>query len=77
MKSLLFEKFFHHFREFVERIREAGRVGSAAISKARIIGCDDVEPAGERRDQFPILMGRSRPTMQQNQLRISGSPASL
>lgn len=41
-----------------------------AVAKALIVGGNDVEPAGERRDQVAILVRRRWPAVEQNELGV-------
>src|SRR5262249_3984553 len=65
IESLLPQEFRRDFSELVERVREVRRIGHVAVAEPGIIRCDDVKAVGECGYQVPILMRRSRKSMQQ------------
>ena len=58
--------------DVVEGVSKVGRRGSIAVAKAEVVRRDNVEVAGELRDQFPEHVRRRRKAMKQNDRRIRG-----
>src|SRR5215470_8041048 len=60
IESPLLQEFRRDFSELVKRVSKLRRIGNIAIAKPRIIRRDDMKAVGERWNQVPILMRRSR-----------------
>src|SRR5215469_10076741 len=66
IESFLLQEFRRDFSEPVKRVSKLRWIGNIAIAEPRIIRRDDMKAVGERWYQVPILMRRSRKSMQQN-----------
>ncbi len=68
VEARLLEQALDDLRETVERVLEV--LGHVGVTEPGIVGREDVEAVGERRDQVAELMRRGGEAAEQQQLRV-------